>query len=144
MPLLWLPAVLYMAAIFMVSSVSDPGPPPGGVSDKSLHMLSYSGLGVLLLLPLAKGMLSRVTWRRALAAIALATLYGVSDEIHQAFVPGRSPEALDVAADAAGAGIGVAAVGLLAAVRAWGILRFSSRRPPGEHARRPLERDSPP
>ena len=114
-----------MAAIFIVSSISDPGPSPGGVSDKSWHMLAYSGLGVLLLLPLARGILSGVTWRSALAAIALATLYGLSDEVHQSFVPGRSPEALDIAADAIGATIGVAVAGLLAAARAWGILKFS-------------------
>ena len=124
--LLWLPAVLYMTAIFILSSMSDLGTPPGGVSDKSLHMLSYAVLGVLLLLPLAKAALSRVTWRRALLAIALATLYGVSDEFHQSFVPGRSSELLDVAADAAGATLGVGIVGLLAAARAWGILRSSS------------------
>jgi VanZ family protein len=125
--LLWLPAVLYMMVIFIVSSMSDLGEPPGGVSDKSLHLLSYAVLGVLLIVPLAKAALSRVTWRRALVAIALATLYGVSDEFHQSFVPGRSPELLDVAADAAGATLGVGVVGLLAAARAWGILRSSSR-----------------
>jgi VanZ family protein len=144
MPLLWIPAVLYMAAIFVLSSISDLGPSPAGVSDKSWHMLAYAGLGVLLLLPLVEAKLSGVTWRRALAAIALATLYGVSDEVHQSFVPGRSPEALDVAADAIGAILGVASVGLLAAARAWGILRSWSHAPEGGHSRRTFNGDTPP
>ena len=36
----------------------------------------------------------------------LAFLYGLTDEIHQAFVPGREASALDVMADGAGAMIG--------------------------------------
>jgi VanZ family protein len=142
--LLWLPSIVYMVAIFIVSSISDVGPMPGGVSDKSLHMLSYAVLGVLLLGPLAGGGLSGVSWKRAFAAIALATLYGVSDEFHQSFVPGRSSEILDVVADAIGAASGVALVGLLAGARAWGILRSSSHSPKGGHSRGTLERDSPP
>jgi VanZ family protein len=141
--LLWLPSIIYMAAIFVVSSVSDVGPMPGGVSDKSLHMLSYAVLGVLLLIPLARGVWAGVSWQRALAAIVLATLYGMSDEFHQSFVPGRSSDILDVVADAIGATGGVGLVGLLAAARAWGILKSSSHAPKGGHSRGTLERDSP-
>jgi hypothetical protein len=141
--LLWLPSIIYMAAIFVVSSVSDVGPMPGGVSDKSLHMLSYAVLGVLLLIPLARGVWAGVSWKRALAAIVLATLYGMSDEFHQSFVPGRSSDILDVVADAIGATGGVGVVGLLAAGRAWGILKSSSHAPKGGHSRGTLERDSP-
>ena len=36
----------------------------------------------------------------------LAFLYGLTDEIHQAFVPGRDASALDVMADGTGAMIG--------------------------------------
>jgi VanZ family protein len=97
-----------MAGIFLVSSMPDPGPLPGGVSDKSAHSLAYAGLGVLLLLALAQGRVGGVTRRRAALAVALATAYGVSDEWHQSFVPGRWPEAADVLADAVGAALGVA------------------------------------
>lgn len=41
--------------------------------------------------------------------LALGALYGVSDEWHQAFVPGRTPSAADVAADALGTALGFAA-----------------------------------
>jgi VanZ family protein len=106
--LFWLPALIYMAGIFVVSSIPDLGPLPGGVSDKSGHVLAYAGLGVLLLFALAQGRVDGVTLRRAALAVALATAYGVTDEWHQSFVPGRSPEAADVLADAAGATLGVA------------------------------------
>jgi VanZ family protein len=125
--MLWLPAVLHMTAIFIASSVSDLGPLPGDFSDKSWHSGAYALLGVLFLLPLAGGRLARVTWRRVVAAIALATLYGVTDECHQWFVPGRTAEAMDVVADLVGAAAGVGLVGLAAIARAWGILGSSSR-----------------
>ena len=115
-----------MALIFFLSSLSDIEGLPGGASDKSWHMAGYAGLGVLLLIPLADGKLGGVTWRRAGTAVALATLYGVSDETHQAFVPGRSADALDVVADCAGAAAGAGMVALAAAARAWGILKSSS------------------
>jgi VanZ family protein len=47
---------------------------------------------------------------RAWLAVLLASLYGVSDEAHQAFVPGRSADAVDWLADTVGA---LAAVTLL-------------------------------
>ena len=48
------------------------------------------------------------TWFGALlTAILLAAIYGVLDEVHQRFVPGRMPDALDVLADLIGAVLGV-------------------------------------
>ena len=38
---------------------------------------------------------------------ALTVLYGVSDELHQAFVPARVASELDVGIDAAGALLGI-------------------------------------
>ena len=43
-------------------------------------------------------------WRRPWAwAFALAVLHAASDELHQGFVAGRHPSAVDVAIDASGA-----------------------------------------
>lgn len=124
-PFLWGPVVLVMAAIFIASSIPDLGALPGGMSDKSGHGIGYAVLGGTLLRALAGGTLRGVTWGRGAAAIGLAVLYGISDEFHQSFVPGRSPDAIDIAADAAGAAIAVAA-GI--AARAWVILRFPPSR----------------
>jgi VanZ family protein len=104
---LWGPVVLVMAVIFTVSSMPDPGGPPGGISDKSAHFLAYAALGATLIRALASGRASSLTPRRLLVAAFLATLYGLSDELHQHFVPGRTPDWLDVVADAGGAAAGV-------------------------------------
>ena len=42
------------------------------------------------------GGLRDVSWRAVLAAILISSLYGVSDEYHQLFVPGRSFDVLDM------------------------------------------------
>jgi VanZ family protein len=51
---------------------------------------------------------------RIFAATALATLYGVSDEIHQMFVPPRTPDWRDICADAFGALTGAVVVAVAA------------------------------
>src|SRR5215212_11635254 len=96
------------------------------MSDKSGHSIGCALLGVALLRAFAGGRLGGVTWRAALAAIVLATTYGVSDEWHQSFVPGRSPDRYDVVADCVGATVGVALALLAGAVQRWGILDSSS------------------
>ena len=116
---LWIPVALQMGLIFIASSIPDLQGLPGGMSDKSGHGLGYAILGGVLLRALAGGRLRGITWGRAATAILLATLYGASDELHQAFVPGRSPDIFDVVADCLGAAAAAAAGG---AVRWWGIL----------------------
>jgi len=44
---------------------------------------------------------------RYLLAFSLAGFYGFTDEIHQAFVPGRDPSGLDFLADLSGSAAGV-------------------------------------
>ena len=83
-------------------------------------------LSALILRALAGGRLSGVTWRRCVAAIILATLYGVTDEFHQLFVPGRSADPYDVLADFVGASIGSTLGWLASAAHRWGILGSSS------------------
>lgn len=99
---LWFPVVAYMGFIFVLSSVSKT-PPIAGHTDKWLHGLLYAGLSVLIVRAVTNGWREPLRPGLALAAAALATAYGIGDEIHQHFVPPRQADVLDVAADAAGA-----------------------------------------
>jgi len=123
---LWGPVGLMLAVIFGASSIPNLTTLPGNISDKSGHSIGYGLLGILILRALAGGRLREVTWRRGIAAIVLATLYGVTDEFHQLFVPGRSADRYDVLADCVGATIGAALGWLAGAARRWGILDSSS------------------
>lgn len=118
---LWLPPVVWMAAIFSVSSIPDLTHIPGGLPDSAAHGGEYAVLGALLLRAIAGGRWAGVTLRAVAAAVALSGAYGLTDEWHQSFVPGRGTEMRDVAWDVAGAS---AAAG---AVWAWGIIRRFSR-----------------
>jgi VanZ family protein len=103
--------------IFAFSSVSNVPALPSGVTDKDAHALLYSGLGVLITRALTRAGGRRLTWWLAAVAVLAATLYGLSDETHQLFVPLRTFDLKDLAADAAGASLGTAACWL------WGIIR---------------------
>ena len=113
----WAPVVLWAALIFVLSSLSGLPAPPGGLTDKHAHFITYGVLAALVVWAITDRAPARTTWGVAAAAVVLATLYGASDEFHQSFVPGREVSALDLAADAGGA--------LLAAVvlRAWAIIQ---------------------
>jgi VanZ family protein len=108
-PRAWWPALLVAAGIFAASSTRGSKLPGGWLPgmDKAVHAAIYALLAALV---------ARAHWLRsggaptgrslvALAGLALA--YGVTDEVHQLFVPGRQFELADLAADALGAALGV-------------------------------------
>ncbi|HEX2189820.1 MAG TPA: VanZ family protein [Longimicrobiaceae bacterium] len=97
----WVPAVLWAAAIFVVSARPSVSIPSFRGADKLLHFGAYALLGFLLAHGAAASGL-RPGW-----AVALGWLYGASDELHQGFVPGRSMDPADWAADALGVLAGV-------------------------------------
>jgi VanZ family protein len=117
-----------MVAIFGASSIPDLQASPAGLSDKTVHALVYGLLGALVLRAVARAEWAGVTLVAVLTAALISGLYGVTDELHQSFVPGRSIEALDMVADAAGAS------GAAGVIWAWSIIRASWRekkaRPP--------------
>jgi VanZ family protein len=69
------------------------------------HVVIYAALAALLVRALAwRG---EVTVTVMAVAFGLALLYGVTDELHQSFVPDRTGKAADLVWDGAGALIGV-------------------------------------
>jgi VanZ family protein len=70
-----------------------------------LHAMEYSALGFLAY-PYAGGR------RPLLAAVAASALFGVSDELHQLFVPGRVCSAEDAVVDFLGSALGAMAAKL--------------------------------
>ncbi len=101
-----------MALIFAISSLHS-APLPEGMSDHFGHSAGYCILAVLLFRAFAGGSYSGVTWRSGALALGSSVLYGLSDEFHQMFVPGRTAAWDDVAADFRGALIGAGLVGIL-------------------------------
>lgn len=101
---LWLFRALtfgWMALIFFLSSRSDiPAPELFWQQDKAAHLLVYGVLGLLLAFSLAPPAVA--TWRRVLLITVLVAIYGVTDELHQYFIPGREASIWDVLADGIG------------------------------------------
>jgi len=114
---LWLPVALWMAVIFALGGLP---PQPERIHlfrfmDKLAHLLEF---GVLGLLTVRAAYLGGQRSRSAYwLCIGLAVLYGALDELHQYFIPGRSVEAADVAAD----GLGIVLL-------AWAYLGFKGER----------------
>lgn len=104
-----LPAAWCMATIWWLSDRSTLPKPPG-FSFEVWSILGHMSMFGLLGLAIwwALGMNSRLFNReRAWYAIGITTLYGVLDEFHQSFVPGRDPNILDVLVDFTGAALAV-------------------------------------
>jgi VanZ family protein len=110
----WLPVVLYGALIFYLSSLSHPEEKlPGFVfvelSDKLLHMIEYGVLALLCYRAFRWAAGPQAAAYATVLAIVATSLYGMTDEVHQAFVPLRESSVRDWIADTAGAVI--AAIG---------------------------------
>jgi VanZ family protein len=105
---LWLPPLVYMAAIFHFSSESQPLPMlTEHVWDKLLHTVEYVGLAILVFRALdGEGLRS---WRAAILTVVFVSAYGASDEWHQAFVPMRQSDVQDWMTDTLAGAIGAAA-----------------------------------
>ena len=97
----FLPPVLYMGLIFFLSSRPAPEffqgwPLYWGM--KSVHLCEYGFLALLWVVAFLRGTALSLRHLYALS-ILLTFLWGVSDEWHQAFVPGRTAQLSDVLTD---------------------------------------------
>ncbi|MDP2647135.1 MAG: VanZ family protein [Desulfobacterales bacterium] len=99
----WLPVLLYSSLIYILSSRSSiPLIPPWPLVDKVLHFGAYVILGALFSRAFQTTLLKTPRRNIVFLSIFFSSLYGLSDEIHQYFVPYRDADIMDVAADIAG------------------------------------------
>lgn len=102
----WTPAILWSLIIFLQSH----NPAPAGADlapDYVLHFMAYAVLCLAVIYGFSGGLknlwLGEIQIRHLFLAFLLAAVYGLTDEFHQSFVPGRNPSWSDVAADSLGA-----------------------------------------
>ena len=75
---------------------------------KAAHFMEYMILGIFAFVALHKSEL--FVGRQIAVAIVFCMLYAISDEVHQAFVPGRACRVFDMLLDSVGASAGVLGV----------------------------------
>ncbi len=102
--LYWAPVIFYCGLIVYLSSLSNPSEnlPSffSGLSDKLVHGIEYGILGILLY----RAFQHTTQIRQSIGmAIICAATFGISDELHQWYVPHRHADIWDVVADASGA-----------------------------------------
>ena len=107
----WLPAALYAGLIFFLSAQSHPEETLPSflfkeVSDKVLHAVEYGILAVLCYRAFRWAAGAAIARQAVVLAILTASVYGITDEVHQAFVPLRESSWQDWLADTIGAAIG--------------------------------------
>ncbi|MEM7263575.1 MAG: VanZ family protein [Planctomycetota bacterium] len=103
----WTVLVLYSGFIFYMSSREVlPRMPRFPHADKVFHCGAYCAWALTCATAVYR---SRPSWSlRSIALVAALSgaAYGITDEIHQAYVPGRSADVWDWAADSVGASLG--------------------------------------
>lgn len=99
-----LPLIVYAMIVFYVSSLSRL--PDTGLQipylDKLAHAMEYFLFGFMAIRAMAHFPRPPKTGWVYVLAILLSLGYGLSDEYHQRFVPGRTADLFDFAADALG------------------------------------------
>lgn len=98
--------------VFLFALTSWPKPPRvpilSGIPnfDKLVHISLYAVEAFLIYLAVRWPGRSGFSLARALAIVGAMAVWGVADETHQVWIPGRSMEEGDVAADVTGAVVG--------------------------------------
>ena len=101
--IVWAAVIAWAGVIFAFSATPELRFLPDKTLDlivrKLGHMTVYGIFALLLWRALSDTGLHRpLVW-----ALIIAVLYAITDEVHQGFVPGRDPSAVDVGIDATGA-----------------------------------------
>ncbi|MEK6872515.1 MAG: VanZ family protein [Nanoarchaeota archaeon] len=89
----WLVTVIIAVLIFYISSLTFPAGGGTGYLSYIYHFTVFSYLALFLLISITKGKKSKSL---LILGVVLAIIYGISDEIHQYFVPGRYSSFKDI------------------------------------------------
>ncbi|HVR42496.1 MAG TPA: VanZ family protein [Thermoanaerobaculia bacterium] len=109
-----IPVLLYLVFTWMISAT--PGDRiPAGFDDRIAHFGEYALLAFLMVFAMTRFDPARTTARPLVSAALLSAAWGVVDEWHQSWIPGRDSSLKDLGFDALGAVAACAVVGLLAA-----------------------------
>ena len=104
----WFPILLYCLLIFIQSSRPSPDiTPHWPYFDKVLHFTAYALLGALFLRAFKTTRIKHHLKLILALSVLFSSLYGISDEIHQSFVPHRTADVMDALADMLGSIAGV-------------------------------------
>jgi VanZ family protein len=105
----WLPLILYALLIYLQSAKPTPEQIPSlPLIDKLLHFVAYGIMGILFYRAYQTLRFKDNLAMMMLLSVVSASVYGISDELHQHFVPFREADFMDVIADTLGALCGVA------------------------------------
>lgn len=112
--MIYIPLCVYWATLLLLTSLPSNNIPSLKVSDKLAHFLAYLGLGFLLsLTSRIQSKFPRLKDNHYVFTYSVIMLYGLIDELHQYFIPGRYCDYLDWIADMAGAAVGVLLLDLI-------------------------------
>lgn len=105
----FIPVLLSMMLIFYASH--QPGESINLIDipnvDKLLHSLVYAVLAYSALIAVSPAIRIRNVKTVGILVVMFCLVYGVTDEYHQSFIPGRSSSIWDMLADTLGAGLAV-------------------------------------
>jgi VanZ family protein len=106
--LAWFLLAGYCLLIFIQSSFATPDMGPDlPLQDKAAHLAAYALMGYLACRAWASLPWHLGGFAISMAGFLFAVVFGLSDEWHQSFVPGRMADGWDVLADGLGALTGV-------------------------------------
>ena len=113
--LLSAPAIVIAVTIFILSNSPHPGLPELGIEweDKIMHISAYFAFGIALVLFFVVNLQVPEIKKVAFITIFIGSFYGLTDEFHQYFIPGRSSEILDWIADVLGVLLSVTTIKFL-------------------------------
>ena len=106
---IYTPLVIHWISIFFLTTIPTKSfPKIFAYDDKAKHLIAFLVLSFFLTLALRVQNKYRLLKEKFIVfTLLICSFYGIFDELHQLFVPGRSAEVLDWVADFVGTLIGI-------------------------------------